>query len=79
MGGGGKGGGQKPAYTPKYSGMLEDVLTGQALGMMMKNNPQSAGFLKPYAGQGMVGNGGAQGQGQKASGQKKADPYRFHM
>jgi hypothetical protein len=79
MGGGGsKGGGQKPAYTPKYSGLLEDVLTGQGLGMMLKNNPASAGFLKPYQGSGMIGQG--QGQGQKGTDpSSKSSPYRFQM
>lgn len=74
--GGGKGQSQKPAFTPKYSGLLEDVLTGQALGLMMKQNPASAGFLRPYQGQGMVGKGPMPGQGNKGSSSKN-DPYRF--
>jgi hypothetical protein len=70
MGGSGmKGGGEKPSYTPKHTGLLEDVLTGGALGMMMKQNPQSAGFLSPFAGQGMFGQGGSGGPQMKQMGQ----------
>ncbi len=82
--GGSKGEKQEPVYKPRYTGMLEDVLTGGAMGMMMKQNPQAAGFLKPFQGQGMIGKVGNTGQGIKGTedqskklGMGGKDPWKF--
>jgi len=54
--GGGKGGGSNPqtSYAPMYTSLLEDMLTGQALGAVFKNNPNAGAMLKNYAGQGFI-------------------------
>ncbi len=82
--GGGKGAKSEPNYKTRYSGLLEDVLVGQGLGLMLKQNPMTRNFLTPFQGQGMIGGGGGGGglssvlsrvRGQK--GGNRPDPYRF--